>query len=134
MLRALLPWGPGHPLITSGTGVLFTGRGCITYSELEETTGSASATVSVHDGANANMQVLMDYTLSAGQSTSEQWGFHWFPFEEGLYVHTESGSAKGSFTVWAEHNCRWWVIAPHIAAELEAAAVLAQMNARLGRG
>lgn len=104
------------------------GRGCITDSQLVETTGDASATVTLHDGTSENMQVLRDYTLSEGQSTSEQWGLHWLPFEEGIYVHTISGSAKGSITCWVDHNCRWWVVAPHLAAELEAAEVLAQMK------
>jgi len=70
-----------------------------------ETTGSASCEVTLHDGGSANEQLLRDYTLSASQSTSEQWGLHWLPFTQGLYVHTLSGTAKGSITVWVDHSC-----------------------------
>jgi hypothetical protein len=76
-----------------------------------ETTGSASCEVTLHDGQSANEQLLRDYTLSQGQSTSEQWGLHWLPFTQGLYIHTVSGTAKGSITVWVDHSCeeleRW---------------------------
>lgn len=92
-------------MITSGTGVLVYGCGCMTDFELMETTGSATATVTLHDGTQDNQQVLRDYTLLAGQSTSEQWGHHWLPFEEGIYLHTVTGSAKGSATVWLDHVC-----------------------------
>lgn len=96
-------------------------------------TGSASAAVTYYDGDSANGQQLTDYTLSEGQSTSEQWGLHWMPFEQGLYVDTTSGSVAGSVTVYLDHNCTWWLVAPHIAAELEAAASLAEMAAASGR-
>lgn len=128
MRRALLPWGPGRQFATSGSGLLVQGRGCVTDSELYETTGDASGACTIYDGTSANGQVLRDYTLSEGQSTSEQWYFHTLPFEEGLYVANVSGSLAGSVTVWVDHDCRWWVVAPHLAAELEAAEVLAQMK------
>ena len=103
--RALLPWGPGRQFAISGTGVLLHGHGCITYAEAYETTGSASAALTIYDGRTANGQVLIDYTLSQSQSTSEMFGLHWVQFTEGLYVNTTSGSAAGTMHVWIDHDC-----------------------------
>jgi hypothetical protein len=99
-------------LLTTGTGVLAYGFGCVTDIQIIETTGSATATMTIHDGTGDNQQVLRDYSLAAGQSTSEQWGHHWFPFEEGLYVHTLTGSIKGSVTAWIDHNCATVLVIP----------------------
>ena len=132
MKRVLLPWGTDRGLGLELEGALITGRGCLTYSELKETTGTAGASVTFWDGASDNGQVLLEYTLSAGQSTSEQWGHHWLPFEEGLYFSVLTGSAVGSLTLWVDHSCEWWLAAPHLAAEVEAADALAALRARLG--
>jgi hypothetical protein len=128
LLRSLLPWGPGHPLLTSGSGILIYGRGCITSLSVLEATGSATATVTFHDGTGTNMQVLLDVAVASGASAVEQWNPHCLPFEEGIYVNTTVGSCKGSITVWTEHWCRWWMVAPQRAAELQAADALAQMG------
>jgi hypothetical protein len=130
--RALLPWGPGHPLATTGTGVLVYGRGCITDVSIIETTGSAAATATLHDATVDNMQVLRDWSLAAGGMSSEGRGHHWLPFEEGLYVHTLSGAVKGSITVWLEHDCKAWLVAPHQAAVLTEAEALASLGALPG--
>lgn len=103
--RALLPWGAGRFAATGGSGVLIAGHGCITYSELYETTGSAAAAVTIFDGASANGQQMFDYTLSQGESTSEMFGMHWLQFTEGIYVSTSTGSAAGSIHVWTDHDC-----------------------------
>jgi hypothetical protein len=126
LLRSLLPWGPGHPVVTSGTGVLVYGAGCITDIELEETTGSATASCTIHDGTQDNQQAMRDYTLLAGQSTSEQWGHHWLPFEEGLYLHTLTGSIKGSITVWLDHKCQVWLDTEHEYYALKVAEMLSR--------
>ena len=103
--RALLPWGPGRQFAISGSGGLLHGHGCITYSECFETTGSASGSCTIYDGNSANGQVLFDYTLSQGQSTSEMFGMHWLQFTEGLHVVTGTGSVAGSVHVWTDHDC-----------------------------
>jgi len=107
MRRALLPWGSGRNFATSGTGLLMTGSGCITYADAYETTGSAPASVTVFDGQSSNGQQLIDYQLLANQSTSEQWGPHWMPFYEGLYIVTNNGSAAGSISAWADQDCAY---------------------------
>jgi hypothetical protein len=103
--RTLLPWGSGRALATSGTGVLITGMGCITYNEAYETTGSAAASVTFYDGWSANGQVLADYLLAESESTSEILGLHWVQFTEGIYVKTNSGNAAGTILAWTEHDC-----------------------------
>jgi hypothetical protein len=103
--RSLLPWGAGRFAATGGSGVLINGHGCITYNEAYETTGSASAAATFYDGGSANGQVLFDYTLSQGESTSEMFGMHWVQFTEGIYVTTGSGSMAGSVHVWTDHDC-----------------------------
>lgn len=128
-----IPYGHGRQLATSGTGLLVAGHGCVLYSEAYETTGSASAGLTIYDGQDNNSLVMIDYTLSSGQSTSEQWVPHTMPFNGGLYIVNNTGTFAGSLTLLMEHTCEWWLTAPHIAAELEAAEVLAQMNARTGR-
>jgi hypothetical protein len=107
MRRALMPWGANRNFAPTGTGLLITGSGCITYADAYETTGSATASVTLFDGQSSNGQQMIDYQLLAGQSTSEQWGPHWMPFYEGLYIVTNSGSASGSITGWADHDCAY---------------------------
>jgi hypothetical protein len=87
-----------------------------------EATGSAAATITFHDGTGTNMQVLFDVAVATGASANEQWNPHCLPFEEGVYVHTISGSAKGSITVWTEHDCRAYHRVPFLAAEIMALA------------
>lgn len=132
MRRALLPWGPGGQLATAGTGLLVSGRGCVTYSAAWETTGAAAAAVTLYDGGSANGQVLARYDLTASESISEQVGPHRLIFEEGLYVATVSGSVAGTLTVLLDHHCVWWLVAPQRAAELEAAWVLEQLGGGAG--
>ena len=128
MRRALLSWGPTHQLAVSGTGQLVAGSGCIVYSSAWETTGSNPAFVSFHDGASANGQIWGAYALTAGQSTSEDFGLHWLPFHEGIYVHTESGTAAGSITAYLDHSCDNWLNLEHRALLFAIGADLAEMG------
>ena len=132
MRRALLPWGPGRGLNFDLSGQLVLGHGCITYSEAIETSGTASSTVQFYDGAGANGQVLMEYSLAASQSTSEQWGPHWMPFEQGLFYDVTAGACSGSLTVWVDHDCEWWLEVAHQAAELTVARDLAALGVTPG--
>ena len=128
--RTLLPWGPGRQMAVTGTGLLIQGSGCITYSGAYETTGAATATVAMYDGGNNNGQLLFYYTLTAGQSTSEEAGPHWWPFQEGLYVVTVAGSVAGTIGADVDHLCRNWLDIEHRAAELavlETASEIAQL-------
>lgn len=125
--RAVIAWGPGYNYLTSGTGLLIAGAGCVTYNAAYETTGAASATVAFYDGDSANGLLLAYYTLSSGQSTSESQPLHTLVYERGLYVVTVAGTAAGTAGVWADHHCLKWVVAGHggaLAEIAEAAAVL----------
>ena len=103
--RVLIPWGPGREYALTGSGLLVTGMGCVTYASAFETTGSASASVSIFDGGSANGQQLIDYTLTQGESTSEILDLHLMQFNNGLYVSTLTGSAAGTLTAWVDHDC-----------------------------
>jgi hypothetical protein len=118
--RALVPWGPARSNVTSGTGVLLLGRGCVTYLEAYETTGSASGGVTIYDGGSSNGQQLFDYTLTEGESTSEFLGLHWVQFTEGLYLVTNTGSVAGSLTAWLDHDCAAYNGAQYHATQLQA--------------
>lgn len=132
--RVRAHWGMTGQLGTTASGILVAGRGCITDLMAYETTGSASATINIYDGTSANGRLFRTYTLSSGQSTSEQWGHHWAPFDEGIYLSVVSGATSGEVTMWADHDCMWWLVAPHLAAEAEASEYLAAMAAVLGKG
>lgn len=103
--RVLIPWGTSRAYAPSGTGILVSGRGCITYAQSFETTGSAGGGATLFDGTSSNGQQIIDYTLTQGESTSEILGLHWLQFTEGLYVVTNSGSVAGSVTAWVDHDC-----------------------------
>jgi hypothetical protein len=117
MRRVLCPWGAGRAFPVAPNGLLISGSGCITYADAYETTGSATASVTMYDGNNNNGQVMIDYQLSAGQSTSEQWGPHWMPFYQGLFLVTNSGTASGSISVWADHDCAYHLNTTFLAIE-----------------
>ena len=104
-LSVRLPFGTGRQYATAGSGVLLLGRGCLTYAEVfENNVGAASLTL--YDGTSANGQVILDYTLTQGQSTSDMFGLHWVQFVEGLYVTTSgAGQILGSISAWVNHDC-----------------------------
>lgn len=131
MLRfSRVPYGSGRQAATSGTGVLVPGMGCVLYSEVYETTGSAAAGLTIYDGGSANGRQMIDYTLSSGQSTSEQWVPHGMPFVEGLYVVATTGTFAGSLALLLDHDCVRWLETAH---ELEVLRVL-KLEAELGAG
>ena len=129
---ARLPYGSGRQVATGGSGVLVQGMGCVTYSEAYETTGSASAGLTIWDGTNSNGRQMIDYTLQAGQSTSEEWAPHWMPFEEGLYLGNNTGTFAGSLTVYLDHDCVRWLEVKHLLAELEVAKLELELAAVAG--
>jgi hypothetical protein len=130
--RSLVPWGTDRGLGVGLEGLLVPGRGCITYMTLYETSGTAGAAAHFWDGTTSNGQYLLEYTLSAGQSTSEQWGHHWLPFEQGLYIDIYAGAMVGSMTIWVDHDCEWWLEVAHQAAELTVARDLAALSVAPG--
>jgi hypothetical protein len=128
----LAPYGVGQQFATTGSGRILAGQGCVVYSGAYETTGSASATVACYDGASNNGQLLFYYTLSAGQSTSEEMGPHWLPFEDGLYITTVAGSVAGTLSIYVDHLCRDWLDAAHRALALQMAEDATLLNAQYG--
>ena len=118
-------WGSGGQTVPSGTGTLIHGTGCLVYLSAWETTGLAIASVAFYDGNANNGELVTQYNLLAGESTSEEWGPHWLVLERGLYVVTLSGAVAGSFSALVDHNCVRWLSEGHWAdkAEIVGAAV-----------
>lgn len=108
------------------------GEGCITYVAVVETSGTAAATFALYDGDGANGRLLTEYTLSAGQSTSDSPMLHQLQFEQGLYVDQVNGSLAGTITAWADHDCGRWLEAEHAYYELVGEAVVSQIAALAG--
>jgi hypothetical protein len=127
MLRALLPWGSGRAFAVSGTGQLISGRGCITAFSARNTSSTTAAELTVYDGGSANGRVLFDVGLAANASQTLPWVPHALPYEEGLWLVTDSGAAVGSVTVYADHDCRRWLWLAHKTEELTGAEALAAL-------
>lgn len=130
MRRTLLPFGVLLAAQLDGTLPLVSGSGCITWHSTYETTGTTAATYAIYDGPPSGEQLIMEVTLSAGQSTRDWIGLHNVPFIEGLWLTVVSGSIGGSVTAWVDHVCETYLRHAHEALELtgaEAAARLAAM-------
>lgn len=132
--RVRVPFGVGQQLATGGSGKLFTGYGCIAYLAVEETTGSATASGAWWDGDSNNGQLITEYTLTAGQSTSEIWMRHQMPIEQGVWYNAASGSISGTMFLWADHLCEEYIEAEHrYFAFMDEALAAAIAQARAGR-
>ena len=95
MRRSLIPFA--DPLVG--------GSGCVTWYALEESTGSAVATVELYDDGISSGQLLAPISLSPGQSTREFLTFHALSFTAGLWFKVLSGAVTGSVLVWVDHDC-----------------------------
>lgn len=125
-----MPYGTGRAFASSGSGLLVTGMGCITYSSATDQNNTGGSSLTIYDGWGANGQPLIDYTLTQNESTSEILGLHWLQFTEGLYVNIASGSVVGTITAWLDHDCGAYNAAQYITAqvnELDLAARLARL-------
>lgn len=63
---------------------------------LAETTGTAGATVRIHDGLDANEAVFARINLASNESTRDMWGYPGVKCTSGnLYLEVVSGSIEG---------------------------------------
>lgn len=75
------------------------GHGRVTRVSLIETSGTAEATVEFYDGSGTGGILLDSISLSAGQSTRDQYRHDQYPVTAGLYVNVVSGTLKGAVVV-----------------------------------
>ena len=87
--------------LPAASGGLITGSGYIVYWSALETTGNAAAGFQLIDGNDANGQLLIDVSLSAGESTSEYIGKRLLFYTKSLYFDLVSGAVGGAVTVHA---------------------------------
>ena len=128
MRRALLPWGAGRAFADSGTGLLLRGRGCITSFSISEASGDAVADMTVYDGESANGLVLFDFFVLPAGTALVTWVPHAMPFEQGIYLDLNPGTAVGSVTAWVDHDCAEWLWVEHKTEVLTGAEALAQLT------
>jgi hypothetical protein len=76
-----------------------TGFYAVTGWSFKETTGSATASLELVDGAGVDGNLIAAINLKANESTRDLAGISAIAAEMGLFVHVISGSIKGA--VWA---------------------------------
>lgn len=81
--------------ISSYGGFLSAGNGLIAGFNLHETTGTASAFVKVHDGADANAPTMLFISLGPGESTRDWYFPGGLRYQSGLYIEIVSGAIEG---------------------------------------
>lgn len=73
--------------------------GCLLAVNIKETTASAGAAITFHDGQDVTGQQMVPYTLLANESARDQWPNHGIPFKNGLFAHIISGSIDGTVVI-----------------------------------
>lgn len=98
------------------SGSILTTGGCLTVHASRETTGSAGAVYRLWDGSGPNGTLLLPISLTASESTRDDFYAHHLTFRVGLYYELVSGALEGQASVLVEHDCLWWLT--HLIAEL----------------
>ena len=114
MRRVLLPLAELTARQLAGSDPLVGGSGCVTWHSVYESTGSATASYELSDGAPGQNQQLMYVTLLAGQSTRDYIGLHCLPFITGLYFDKLTGSLGGTITAYVDHICEDYLHTEHL--------------------
>lgn len=80
------------------------GPGTIAGFAFRELTGAAHATVTFHDGIDANATTIFELNLAENESSRDWYGIDGISYRYGLYVNISEGSAVGNlFSVVPEH-------------------------------
>lgn len=121
-----LPYVAVRPIVlqlgplTSDT-LICGGAGRIVYVAVRESTGGAAATFSLVDGTPAGGQVIVPYSLLAGQSARDNFYPHGIPYTGDLWYDLDTGSLTGSVYVVPEDL---WADFSRTAERLERSSVL----------
>lgn len=83
---------------TNAVAMLGNSAGRLVGFALKETTGVNPAELDLLDGVNADGDILVPITLTAGQSTRDWYGPAGISFGRGLFAQLITGSVTG--TVW----------------------------------
>lgn len=95
-LDGLRAGGAQYRTIVADTNTLLAGSACRLYGfMLTENTGTATATLGLHDGTTTDGQLVGTVTLNPGESTRDTFGPNGVTLTRGLYV-TVAGAIAGS--------------------------------------
>ena len=95
--------------LPSESGQIVNTGGCLTVHATRETTGSAAAVYRLWDGVSNESTLLLPISLSAGESTRDDFRDHHIRFQVGLYFELVSGALEGSVSVLVDHQCEWCI-------------------------
>lgn len=84
--------------------------------------------MTVYDGESANGLVLFDFFVLPAGTALVTWVLHAMPFEQGIYLDLDPGTAVGSVTAWVDHDCAEWLWVEHKTEVLTGAEALAQLT------
>ena len=87
MAPRLLPFPAGN-----ASGVIDNAGGIIRWYAFRETSGVNPAIFDFYDGSGAGGQLLLPFSLAAGQSARDFVGSHLVPYYVGLYINVISGT------------------------------------------
>lgn len=87
--------------IPAASGSLITGSGYIVYWSALDTTVMGGSVFELYDGNDANGQLLIAVSTTAGESTSEYIGKRLLFYTKSLYYNLASGAIEGAVTVHA---------------------------------
>ncbi len=91
--------------LPSASKQLVNNSGCLTVHATRETTGTTAAVYRFWDGSGANGTLIMPVSLTAGESTRDDFHEHHIVFRTGLYYELVSGTLEGSVSLLLEHEC-----------------------------
>ena len=91
--------------LPSSSDQLINTAGCLTVHATRETSGSAPAVYRLWDGTSAAGTLLLTVSLTASESTRDDFREHHLTFRTGLYYELVSGALEGQVSLLVEHRC-----------------------------
>lgn len=91
--------------LPDASGILVNTSGCLTVHATRETTGTTAAVYRFWDGSKAEGTLILPVSLTAGESTRDDFREHHITFRVGLYYELVSGTLEGSVSILVEHEC-----------------------------
>lgn len=99
---------PSTTALPAASQLLASGKGCVTYWSVRDTTASSGSVWELYDGTGSNGQLLGTYGTVVKQSTSEYVRKMHLPFSNGLYYNLVSGTLVGAVTHWLAYSDAEW--------------------------
>lgn len=97
--------------LPAASGQLVNTAGCLLLHATRETTGAAAAVYRFFDGAGTGGMMILPVSLTASQSTRDNFWRCVLPFRQGLYYQLVSGAVEGNVAVLLDHDCHgYWAL------------------------